>query len=194
MIKRIGTAARLEIQKFFGTRVFLDLVVKVAPDWRENERVLDDLGIAGTRRKGTRPGRRQRREAVTRRAEPEWIYNTAAKRAVPAGRARAAPVPRRSMPLHTADALILRTYKLGEADRIVVFLTRDRGKKRGVAKSARRLRSRFAGRARTVDARLGGLLREGEPRAGVAELRRHRAVAAVGLHPMRSATPATSRS
>ncbi|HTM03396.1 MAG TPA: DNA repair protein RecO [Vicinamibacterales bacterium] len=49
------------------------------------------------------------------------------------------------MPLHTADALILRTYKLGEADRIVVFLTRDRGKKRGVAKGARRQRSRFTG-------------------------------------------------
>ena len=48
------------------------------------------------------------------------------------------------MPLYTADALILRTYKLGEADRIVVFLTRDRGKKRGVAKGARRPRSRFA--------------------------------------------------
>ncbi len=40
---------------------------------------------------------------------------------------------------------MLRTYKLGEADRIVVFLTRDRGKKRGVAKGARRPRSRFTG-------------------------------------------------
>ena len=49
------------------------------------------------------------------------------------------------MPLYTADALVLRTYKLGEADRIVVFLTRDRGKKRGVAKGARRPRSRFTG-------------------------------------------------
>ena len=49
------------------------------------------------------------------------------------------------MPLYTADALVLRTYKLGEADRIVVFLTRDRGKKRGVAQSARRPRSRFVG-------------------------------------------------
>ena len=49
------------------------------------------------------------------------------------------------MPLHTAEALVLRTYKLGEADRIVVFLTRDRGKKRGVAKGARRQRSAFAG-------------------------------------------------
>ena len=49
------------------------------------------------------------------------------------------------MPLYTADALVLRTYKLGEADRIVVFLTRDRGKKWGVAKGARRPRSRFVG-------------------------------------------------
>jgi DNA repair protein RecO (recombination protein O) len=49
------------------------------------------------------------------------------------------------MPLYTADALILRTYKLAESDRIVVFLTRDRGKKRGVAKGARRTKSNFAG-------------------------------------------------
>lgn len=49
------------------------------------------------------------------------------------------------MPVYKAEALILRTYKLGEADRIVVFLTRDRGKKRGVAQGARRPRSRFIG-------------------------------------------------
>src|SRR5438128_1783486 len=49
------------------------------------------------------------------------------------------------MPLHTSDALILRTYSLGESDRIVVFLTRDRGKKRGVAKNARQSRRRFGG-------------------------------------------------
>jgi DNA repair protein RecO (recombination protein O) len=49
------------------------------------------------------------------------------------------------MPLYSADALILRTYKLGEADRIVVFLTRDRGKKRGVARGARRQKSNFVG-------------------------------------------------
>lgn len=49
------------------------------------------------------------------------------------------------MPVFSSEALILRTYKLGEADRIVVFLTRDRGKKRGVAKGARRTRSRFVG-------------------------------------------------
>jgi len=49
------------------------------------------------------------------------------------------------VPLFTADALVLRTYPLGEADRIVVFLTRDRGKKRGVARAARRSRRRFGG-------------------------------------------------
>jgi DNA repair protein RecO (recombination protein O) len=49
------------------------------------------------------------------------------------------------MPLHTCDALILRTYALGDSDRIVVFLTRDRGKKRGVAKNARQSRRRFGG-------------------------------------------------
>jgi len=41
------------------------------------------------------------------------------------------------------DALVLRTYRYGEADRIVVFLTGDRGKKRGVAKNATASRRRF---------------------------------------------------
>jgi len=49
------------------------------------------------------------------------------------------------VPLYTTEAIILRTYKLGEVDRIVVFLTRDRGKRRGVAQGARRMRSRFGG-------------------------------------------------
>jgi DNA repair protein RecO (recombination protein O) len=47
------------------------------------------------------------------------------------------------MRAYTADALILRTYRYGEADRIVVFLTEDRGKKRGVAKNATKSRRRF---------------------------------------------------
>jgi len=49
------------------------------------------------------------------------------------------------MPVYTSEALILRTYKLGESDRIVVFLTRDRGKKRGVAQGARKAKSKFLG-------------------------------------------------
>ena len=51
------------------------------------------------------------------------------------------------MPLYTADALVLRTYTLGDADRIVVFLTRDRGKKRGVAYGARRAAAGFPARS-----------------------------------------------
>jgi DNA repair protein RecO (recombination protein O) len=47
------------------------------------------------------------------------------------------------MRAHSAEALILRTYRYGEADRIVVFLTEDRGKKRGVAKNATKSRRRF---------------------------------------------------
>ncbi|HWB17908.1 MAG TPA: DNA repair protein RecO [Vicinamibacterales bacterium] len=47
------------------------------------------------------------------------------------------------MHVYSADALVLRTYRYGEADRIVVFLTEDRGKKRGVAKNASRSRRRF---------------------------------------------------
>ena len=45
MIKRIGTAARAELERFFATRVFLDLHVRVKADWREDERVLRELGV-----------------------------------------------------------------------------------------------------------------------------------------------------
>ena len=45
MIKRIGTEARHDLERFFDTKVFLDLRVKVNPDWRNNERTLDELGV-----------------------------------------------------------------------------------------------------------------------------------------------------
>jgi DNA repair protein RecO (recombination protein O) len=65
------------------------------------------------------------------------------------------------MPIYTTDALILRCYKLGESDRIVVFLTRDRGKKRGVAKNARQSRRRFGGALEPLTCgRVGYLERE----------------------------------
>lgn len=50
------------------------------------------------------------------------------------------------MALYRTDAVVLRTYKLGEADRIVVLYTRTRGKVRAVAKGVRRTKSRFGGR------------------------------------------------
>jgi GTP-binding protein Era len=45
MIKRIGTSARKELEEFFGTRVFLDLRVRVRAEWREDDRVLDEMGV-----------------------------------------------------------------------------------------------------------------------------------------------------
>jgi len=54
MIKRIGTEARQDLERFFDTKVFLDLRVKVNPDWRNNERTLDELGVPRRRPKGRR--------------------------------------------------------------------------------------------------------------------------------------------
>jgi GTP-binding protein Era len=45
MIKKIGTAAREELEKLFGMRVFLDLHVRVKTEWREDERALSDMGL-----------------------------------------------------------------------------------------------------------------------------------------------------
>lgn len=45
MIKQIGTAARQELEAFFGTRVFLDLHVRVKAEWREDDRILQDIGV-----------------------------------------------------------------------------------------------------------------------------------------------------
>jgi GTP-binding protein Era len=45
MIKRIGTAAREDLERFFDTRVFLDLHVRVKSEWREDDAVLNDIGV-----------------------------------------------------------------------------------------------------------------------------------------------------
>ena len=45
MIKRIGTAAREELERFFSTRVYLDLHVRVREEWRDDERVLGQIGL-----------------------------------------------------------------------------------------------------------------------------------------------------
>ncbi|HUJ33187.1 MAG TPA: DNA repair protein RecO [Candidatus Acidoferrum sp.] len=47
------------------------------------------------------------------------------------------------MPLHESEAIVLQGYPLGEADRLVSFLSRTMGRMRGVAAGARRPKSRF---------------------------------------------------
>ncbi len=45
MVKRIGTAARQELEQFFGSKVYLDLHVRVKSEWREDDGVLAKLGL-----------------------------------------------------------------------------------------------------------------------------------------------------
>lgn len=47
---------------------------------------------------------------------------------------------------YRVEAIVLRTHKLGEADRIITLLTREKGKIRAVAKGVRRTRSKFGAR------------------------------------------------
>lgn len=51
-----------------------------------------------------------------------------------------------SVPLYRDEAIVLRTHKLGEADRIITALSRRLGKVRTVAKGVRRTKSRFGAR------------------------------------------------
>ncbi|HPD01551.1 MAG TPA: GTPase Era [Acetivibrio sp.] len=44
MLKKIGSLARVEIERLFGTKVFLELWVKVKNDWRNNDLMLKTLG------------------------------------------------------------------------------------------------------------------------------------------------------
>lgn len=62
MLKKIGTAARLNMERMLGTKVFLELFVKVQPGWRDSRVFVDELdwrrqleGLAGT---SGREGRR----------------------------------------------------------------------------------------------------------------------------------------
>ena len=43
MLKKIGTAARIQIEKMVGTKVYLELFVKVQPNWRESRAFIDEL-------------------------------------------------------------------------------------------------------------------------------------------------------
>jgi GTP-binding protein Era len=46
MLKRIGAEARAEIERVLGLRVYLDLLVKVRPSWRRDERALRQFGYS----------------------------------------------------------------------------------------------------------------------------------------------------
>jgi GTP-binding protein Era len=45
LVRDVGTEARVDLEKLFGTRVFLDLNVKVEKDWQMKDDLLDRLGF-----------------------------------------------------------------------------------------------------------------------------------------------------
>src|SRR5690606_38858944 len=99
-------------------------------------------------------GARLQRAGLHRRALARLPPRAALRRGarVPAPRppVRRRPDPRdglrSAVALYRDRGVVLRTYKLGEADRIVVMLTRGHGKIRAVAKGIRKTKSRFGGR------------------------------------------------
>ena len=46
MLKRVGTAARIELEKFLGKKVFLQLYVKVSDNWRDSDSQLRRFGYS----------------------------------------------------------------------------------------------------------------------------------------------------
>jgi GTP-binding protein Era len=54
MLKTVGSEARQQIEAFLGTKVFLGLFVKVRANWRENEGLLNEMGLED---RGHKPGR-----------------------------------------------------------------------------------------------------------------------------------------
>jgi GTPase len=65
LIKQIGIEARRDLEAFFGTQVFLDLRVKVNPQWRDDDRALNEIGIPQS---SSTAGRRARAAAPVARA------------------------------------------------------------------------------------------------------------------------------
>jgi GTP-binding protein Era len=44
-IKRIGVEARRDVERLLGSRIYLDLKVKVSPGWRSDKKFLERLGL-----------------------------------------------------------------------------------------------------------------------------------------------------
>jgi GTPase len=81
MLKKIGTSARLQIERMLGTKVFLELYVKAEPGWRDSRRFVEELdwrrqleqsmlerGTPNTVDRTQRAGRSQRRSCLCKDA------------------------------------------------------------------------------------------------------------------------------
>ncbi len=61
-IKEIGTAARVELERLFPPKVFLELFVKVQPNWRDNQAIVSELDYRAEGRRQKAVGSRQKAE------------------------------------------------------------------------------------------------------------------------------------
>jgi GTPase len=86
MIKQIGIEARRDLEAFFDTRVFLDLRVKVNPQWRDSDRVLDEIGVPRSATASTKPAHLPRARGKSR--ESRGAKGTARRSAKPKTRKR----------------------------------------------------------------------------------------------------------
>ena len=48
MLKRIGSSARTDLERFFGIKVFLELTVRVRSEWRKDDKALREFGFLMT--------------------------------------------------------------------------------------------------------------------------------------------------
>ena len=87
--------------------------------------------------------------STTRRPSSRWTCWQTPRRDAPYRRRSDGRARRRQngrVPLYRDEAIVLRTHKLGEADRIITLLTREHGRVRAVAKGVRRTTSKFGSR------------------------------------------------
>ena len=106
-------------------------------------RAAADLAGVGARVQRARL-RRRRVGATWRRCT--WSTRSTRTRSATAASAGSTDADAMASPLYRDTAVVLRTYKLGEADRIVVLLTEHHGKVRAVAKGVRKTTSKFGAR------------------------------------------------
>src|SRR5436309_3428987 len=82
--------------------------------------------------------------AIDQQCPALWRFRRSASQALPGRQSPAVPFV--TMPLYKEQGIVLRSIKLGEADKIVTILTQGSGKIRAVAKGIRKTTSRFGGR------------------------------------------------
>ena len=100
------------------------------------------------------------------------------------------------MSLYRDEGVVLRTQKLGEADRIVTLLTREHGRVRAVAKGVRRTTSRFGARLEPfmhVDLQLVGVVARPQLRRLIRQQDPGRHVEPLRVTPLLRAPPALER-